>query len=299
MASGNNPEYIRLKELGKSKFEVAKNESDIRGWIVKNIDGRMLGKVDDLLFDVKSEKVLYMVLDLVGNEMYLKERKVIAPLSIAEIHEGFKNVIYPGMMANELTSLPTYEKGKVSTRMEDMVQHAFSGFTNRQLNAEPGRQEVLSASEGYDSDMKSDHRNEQPRDMSRPRPQTVIGVFEHSNQAQVAIEYLLDHDFKRNQIEVSSRAATQSGEPTNDEHSLTNWFKSMFGNENDARTYSEAARTGCVVTIQTASFEEAERAAQILDKHGALNINDSSSGRQRSFRSRILDRKEAQARWSR
>lgn len=54
--STTNSENTRLKELGTSRFEVAQNESDIRGWTIKNSQGRILGKVSDLLFDAESEK---------------------------------------------------------------------------------------------------------------------------------------------------------------------------------------------------------------------------------------------------
>lgn len=125
MAS-QNAEIVRLKELGNSKYEVAQNESDIRAWTVKNSRGRILGKVHDLLFDIESNKVLYMVLDLEGNEMYLKDRKILVPLSIVDINEAHRNVLLPGVMANEFTEIPSYEKGKVTTRLEDLIQHAFT-----------------------------------------------------------------------------------------------------------------------------------------------------------------------------
>jgi sporulation protein YlmC with PRC-barrel domain len=295
--SRNNSEHVRLKELGNSKFEVAKNESDIRGWTVKNEQGRILGKVSDLLFDNESETVLYMVLDLEGNEMHLRDRKVMAPLNIAQINEAYKNVIFPGGMANELTELPTYERGNVSTRIEGVVIQAFANTARPANNASSNsndtdlsrhtpasRQEVVAPA----------HRRSQIIDTSRP--QTVVGVFEHSNQGQVAIEYLLDHDFKRNQIEVSSRESFHDN-AEHEDHGITNWFRSVFGNDNDAKTYSEAAKTGSVITVQTSSYEEAEKVAEILDKHGAIDLSDSFSNKERNHRSRILDRKDVNARW--
>ena len=311
MSNTNNSEYVRLKELGKSNYEVAKNESDIRGWTVKNGNGRILGKVDYLLFDIESRKVLYMVLDLEGNEMHLRDRKVLAPLSVAEIHDSYQNVVLPGIMANELTELPTYEKGKISTRVEDLIQHAFSDTrkeTVRTENQAPmetnerlyDRNEPVGVgvqSSGTNTMHSSDTAGSTAAS-SQSRPQTVVGVFEHTNQGQVAVEYLLDHQFNRDQIKISSRAADYK-EADNDDHdsSVTNWFKSVFGNDNDAKTYSEAAKTGCVVTIQTSSVGEAERAAEILDMHGALNMKDSLDEQKRRYKSRIFDRHGDNAGW--
>ncbi|MFD2163254.1 PRC-barrel domain-containing protein [Paradesertivirga mongoliensis] len=294
MSNHSNSEHIRLKELGNSKFEVAKNEYDIRGWTVKNGQGRILGKVNDLLFDKESEKVLYMVLDLEGNEMHLKERKVLAPLSVAEIQEAYHNVTFPGVMANELTELPTYEKGRTSTRVEDIVQHAFAGLTGGFV-----QQQRSQYHENVSSDSRYRDNSSQRQVSDRGRPQTVVGVFEHSNQGQAAVEYLLDNQFKRNQIEISSRATEyREGEMNDEDHSVTNWFKSVFGNDDDARAYSEAAKTGCVVTVHTSSMDEAESAASIMDKHGAINIDESTDSK-RSFKSRILDRRDANSRWER
>ena len=337
MSNHNTSEYTRLKELGSSKFKVSDNEYDIRGWTVKNEHGRILGKVNDLLFDKESEKVLYIVLDLEGNEMHLRDRKVLAPLSIAELNEAYHNVTLPGVKANELTELPTYEKGKVSTRVEDLVQHAFantiaenirretnsSGKEHKEawererqqhLTDQPADTSVRELKEEWETE-RHQHLADTPADSSerelektqerehyqsynKSRPQNVVGVFEHLNQGQVALQYLLDHNFKRNQIELSSQASEYQEDAVYDEdHSVTNWFKSVFGNDDDAKTYSEAARTGCVITVYTSSIDEAERAAEILDKHGALNIDDTLKGQTNTYKSRILDRKEAQAKW--
>lgn len=297
--NADNSEYVRLKELGNSKYEVASNESDIRGWTVKNGQGRILGKVSDLLFDIESNRVLYIVLDLEGNELHLRDRKVLVPMDIAEVHEASQNVVFSEVTANELTELPTYEKGKVNTRVEDVVQHAFVSIYNRrtenkrsELNQMPS--DISQTTEQKYYQQGGSVNSQQFSDKSRP--QTVIGVFEHTNQGQSAIEYLLDNNFRRDQIQVSS-LASEYNEGENHDNSITNWFKSMFENDDDAKTYSDAARTGCVITVQASSVDEAETAAKILDNHGALSINDSFSDQNSNFRSRILDRKDPNTRW--
>jgi hypothetical protein len=301
MSNTNNSEYVRLEELGKSKYEVAENESDIRGWTVKNGTGRILGKVDDLLFDVESRKVLYMVLDLEGNEMHLRDRKVLVPLSVAEMHDSYQNVVLPGLMANELTELPTYEKGKVSTRIEDLVQHVFSGTRRGGVTSE-SPSPIPMTGQSYDRNeptpIHHSNASESASASNQSRPQTVVGVFEHTNQGQRAVEYLLDHNFIRDEIDISNRGADHT-RAENEDHdsSVTNWFRSVFGNEDDARAYSEVARTGCVVTVHTSSIEEAETAAEILDMHGALNMHDSVDEKKRKYKSRIFDRKTDNAKW--
>ncbi|MBC7867774.1 MAG: hypothetical protein H7X88_09595, partial [Gloeobacteraceae cyanobacterium ES-bin-316] len=200
-----------------------------------------------------------------------------------------------GVMANELTELPTYEKGKASTKIEDMVHHAFAN-TALASSSIP-EQKSATTTRVSDAHLEGQHNQttqQAQREIDRtvPQPaQTVVGVFEHTNQGQVAIEYLLEHNFQRNQIEVSSKNShhyTDSADGA--DQSITNWFKSVFDNDSDAKTYTDAAKTGCVITVQTTSLEEAQHAAQILDKHGAVNIDDSGENSNRNYRSRILDR---------
>lgn len=54
----------RLQELGGSDFEIAEDQPDIRGWDVKDENGKKIGEVDELIFDEQSRKVRYIVLDL-------------------------------------------------------------------------------------------------------------------------------------------------------------------------------------------------------------------------------------------
>jgi sporulation protein YlmC with PRC-barrel domain len=123
--SSNSNDYSHYKELGNSKYQVAQGESDIRSWIVKNEKGNILGEVLDLILDTKSRKVQFIVLDLNRNELNLKERKVLLPLEYADIHESYKNVIYKGLMPNELSALPTYEKGNINRNSMDLTMSTF------------------------------------------------------------------------------------------------------------------------------------------------------------------------------
>lgn len=275
MANQNTSEYIRLKELNKSKYELANHQPNIVGWYAKNAQGRILGKIDDLLFDVESKKVWYVVLDLAGNEMHLKDRKVLVPLSIAEINEAYQNVLFPGVMSNEITELPTYEYGKVSTKIEDIVQHAFVSLTNpdsvvteqeRSLDGGQVHQETSSAI-GVPFEAK-----------------TVIGVFENKHQAHIATEYLLDHNVSRSQIEISPDSS-QGVNSDDQDKSVRRWLTSVIKNESDVEVYSQAAKSNCIVSVHATSLHDAERIAEILDSYGALAINDTTNNK---YNSRII-----------
>jgi len=69
---------VRLSDLGK--WDVAEGEPDIRGWEVRTIGGRELGKVKELLVDPDAGEVVMMDVDLTGSD-----RRALVPLRIVEI----------------------------------------------------------------------------------------------------------------------------------------------------------------------------------------------------------------------
>ncbi|WP_423148653.1 DUF2382 domain-containing protein [Rubrolithibacter danxiaensis] len=119
---------------------------------------------------------------------------------------------------------------------------------------------------------------------------TVIGVFDYTNPAQEAVEYLENHGFSRENIDISvNRQDDENSESATDNDdnsfgdSISHFFSNLFGSDDDeeAKSYSEVGRRGSIVTVHTESREEAERAAEILDNYGAVDVNE----RAREYRS--------------
>jgi len=69
---------VRLSDLGR--WDVAEGEPDIRGWEVRTIGGRELGKVKELLVDPDAGEVVMIDVDLTGSH-----RQAQVPLRIVEI----------------------------------------------------------------------------------------------------------------------------------------------------------------------------------------------------------------------
>src|SRR4051812_11659379 len=69
---------VRLSDLGK--WDVAEGEPDIRGWEVRTIGGRELGKVKELLVDPDAGEVVMLDVDLTGSDRHAQ-----VPLRIVEI----------------------------------------------------------------------------------------------------------------------------------------------------------------------------------------------------------------------
>lgn len=120
--------------------------------------------------------------------------------------------------------------------------------------------------------------------------QTVVGFFDDAAQAQRAVEQLVSNGFDRSYIDVSSgtnqSTMSTSGDRSNPEHEngITRFFKNLFGDDDDeADRYSRVGmRSNSIVTVHAQSSDEAERAADLLDDAGAVNVNERASDYDRS-----------------
>lgn len=110
---------------------------------------------------------------------------------------------------------------------------------------------------------------------------TVVGIFDSKEEAQAAMNELVQRGFIREDIDVSNRnlinetvAAADTNTKTGD--SISNFFRNLFGgDEKTARNYSDVARdTEGIVTVQTDTSEKANQAAQILDENGAVDVEE-------------------------
>lgn len=115
--------------------------------------------------------------------------------------------------------------------------------------------------------------------------QTVFGIFDKASEAQNAAKELLDAGFTRNAIDVhrtreetkttGTETSTKSKSNEYNSDGYRNFFSNLFADDDTtAQTYSEVARRGSMVTVHTTSKEESERAAAILDRFGAIDVNE-------------------------
>ena len=127
---------------------------------------------------------------------------------------------------------------------------------------------------------------------------TVIGVFDNASEAQQAVEALVSDGFSRSSIDLSATQAgsstSTSGDYVQDRNRNTsgtyaeevvddtkdvgsgigNFFSSLFGGGDDADRYSRVGDRSSIVTVHAQSEDEAERAADILDDNGAVDVNE-------------------------
>lgn len=147
-----NRNSLHLEELNGSDYQIVEGEPDITGWTVLDGQNRVVGEVDDVLFDTETRDVRYIIVDLAENELNIDvDKKVLVPIGIAELRdddddtteddtlnevndngdivddEDFDDdVVYlPSVTAELLLTLPAYEKGEVTADKEIAIRGVF------------------------------------------------------------------------------------------------------------------------------------------------------------------------------
>ncbi|MES2899853.1 MAG: YsnF/AvaK domain-containing protein [Pseudomonadota bacterium] len=120
---------------------------------------------------------------------------------------------------------------------------------------------------------------------------TLVAVFDNRSDAQQALEDLVASGFGRQEVRLSegdpsgdASRSLQSSTSTNADDgsigsSIKNFFSDLFGNDRsqDAHMYSEAVNRGHhVLTLTAASEPEVERAADIVERYGPIDIDETS-----------------------
>jgi uncharacterized protein (TIGR02271 family) len=124
---------------------------------------------------------------------------------------------------------------------------------------------------------------------------TLIAVFDNHTDAENAMNELLSSGFSRQEVKMSRGDATGAtdsltGAPnaeTTAERadegigaSIRHWFSDIFGTDNSehAQRYSEAVTRGHhVLTVEAASEPEVERAADIVERYGPVDIDEKAA----------------------
>jgi len=125
--------------------------------------------------------------------------------------------------------------------------------------------------------------------------QTVIGFFDDAADAQRSIDRLTEQGISRDRIDTRDTSVTGDRKVSrdrddHDDNAVVHFFKSLFSdNDDEADRYSRVAQNSrCMVTVHAASSDEAEKAADILDNCGAIDVDE----RAKQYTSSSSDRTE-------
>lgn len=114
---------------------------------------------------------------------------------------------------------------------------------------------------------------------------TVVGLFNNRSSAGAATVELVQKGFLRENIDVSNRRVQDNStqqvvvSETGVGESIGNFFNSLFGGDKQAaRNYTNAASDAdAIITVHVDSPERALEAVEILDRHGAIDVDAASA----------------------
>lgn len=121
---------------------------------------------------------------------------------------------------------------------------------------------------------------------------TVIGLFDSKTEAQAAMRDLVAAGFAEENIDFSNRrfdetaSGTAAGTTTGTTGGgISGFFNSLFGdNSPEATKYtSVASDTEAILTIQTDSDERSRQIADILDRNGAVDVDERAAQYQANY----------------
>lgn len=110
--------------------------------------------------------------------------------------------------------------------------------------------------------------------------QTVIGIFEHVNQAQEAKAYLVANGFDSENVDINIIAGSNYGDNSDSDEGtslgdrISHFFTNLFDSDDEVNSHTAAARRGTTVTVHTTSENQTAQAVQVLDNFGAVDVND-------------------------
>jgi uncharacterized protein (TIGR02271 family) len=112
----------------------------------------------------------------------------------------------------------------------------------------------------------------------------VVGLFAQEQTAQAVVDQLVGLGIPRSDIHLGSGSNWSSSNTSGEEHKggFMHWFDSLFGSDSSERAghYTEAAQRGnCVVGVTT-DEANVDRVAEIMERYGAIDIDEQVAGYQ-------------------
>lgn len=130
----------RLDEL--DDFTVADGDPDIRGWEVRTVDGKKLGKVEELIVDPTAMKVRYMEVEVDSKfEGRRGDGHILVPIGTARLDDDNDNVLINVLPTGGFAAVPVYDRAKLDDTYERKLIKAYgspASKTNRDLHDDKG-----------------------------------------------------------------------------------------------------------------------------------------------------------------
>jgi len=110
---------MTLKRLENSPgWEVKDGDTDIRGWSVYDSTGAQIGKIDGLLFEDTTRRVVYGIVDTNG-------RNVLVPVGDLDLDESGRRITTRGYDRQRLSTLDAYDESRFDDKAESTYYRNF------------------------------------------------------------------------------------------------------------------------------------------------------------------------------
>ena len=115
---------------------------------------------------------------------------------------------------------------------------------------------------------------------------TVVGLFPNNEMADTASNKLDNSGFAKSDYSVSKyqhsgeyNADADTNYEYEEDEKTSGFWSWLFGeDDSDRKRYSYAGTKSNVVTVYTDDLDRAEKAREIMNDNGAINVNDFSKG---------------------
>lgn len=250
MATNDNNNRNRDKHLfylnELSDYKVASNDPDVRGWKVKDVDNRVIGKVDNFLVIKNTERVVYLDVEVdrsileANHEPYQSsasegvhefvnkkgEEHLIIPIGLVKLNEDDK-FIYTDKV-NHRTFAETKRKKKganIDREYEEVVLASY----NRGITSSDSSKQDESRQAKFDKDTATTTSDRETHskdsDVSRNEPTTKKGSdggkikddFNPSNSKKTSFSSEKNKDSRPGATKTKTDAASGRRDHTDDE----------------------------------------------------------------------------------
>jgi sulfite reductase alpha subunit-like flavoprotein len=247
--------HTRLEELGLQNISEIDAEYDLRGYAVLDAHKKQIGRVIELLYDIQSKKLRYLVIELHSENEEENLRQILAPIGTAEPHEDENNIFIPALTSDLIYALPDYEKGQVNPGVENMVRLAFAGEDLLAEGSGLTGNDVLNEEEAFYNHLHFDLEKLFGKKKKEPEYiQTICGVFDDGLEAENAISDLMKEGFSQDVIELSSSKQA----------------------DNNSGIDESINGGGSVVCVKVQTADEAFKASEIININGCVSVYETN-----------------------
>ena len=246
--------HTRLEELGSQDIAEIETEYDLRNFKVLDTHKNEVGRVIELLYDIQSKKLRYLVIELHSQNTDENLRQILAPIGTAERHEDENYLYIPTLNSELINALPDYEKGHVNPGVENMVRLAYAGEDLLAEGSGLTGNDVLNEEEAFYNHLHFDlERLFGKKEKAPEYIQTICGVFDDSLEAENAISDLMKEGFSQDVIELSSsKQVADDGLDVN------------------------ISGGGSVVCVKVKTSDEAFKASEIININGCVSVYETN-----------------------